>query len=220
MGTQMVLAEVSNSPMWCKICGITNVEDAVAATAAGADAIGLNFYPQSPRCVDSLDVAEILAASTCLKVALFVDPAEDEVRRVLNLGEFDLLQFHGAESAEFCRSFAKPYIKVIRVQPEMDLPAVMAPYTDAWAFLLDAYVPGQPGGTGKTFAWSMWPVSEQKLILAGGLTPDNVGGAIVQTRPFGVDVSGGVESADKRKKDPRKIADFVQAARTVEVDVS
>ena len=122
----------------------------------------------------------------------------------------DLLQFHGAESGEFCRSFDVPYVKVLRVRAQLDMAALEETYGDACCLLLDAYVPGRPGGTGERFDWSLWPRrSSLPLVLAGGLTPHNVAEAIATLEPWGVDVSGGVEGARKGEKDPARVREFV-----------
>jgi len=195
-----------------KICGITRDADADAVVAAGADALGLNFAPQSPRRVDT-DTARRIAervAGAVVRVGLFVDADADTVRRVLDAVPLDLLQFHGAENGEFCRGFDVPYVKVLRVREPLDMAALEQSYGDACALLLDAYVPGRPGGTGERFDWSLWPSrSLLPLLLAGGLTPDNVAEAVATAAPWGVDVSGGVEGSRKGEKDPLRIREFV-----------
>ena len=200
-----------------KICGITRVEDALAAVEHGADAIGLVFYEKSPRSVTAAKAAEILQALPpfVTTVGLFVDMPADEVREVLSCAPLDLLQFHGDESAEHCQSFDRPYIKALRVRAGDDLQALMAPYAQARGVLLDTFVEGVPGGTGAAFDWSLAPKnSSVPIILAGGLTADNVAQAVAQVQPYAVDVSGGVELA-KGIKDAAKIRAFVQAARSL-----
>lgn len=200
-----------------KICGITCPEDAVAAARAGADAIGLVFYPGSPRNVSPEQAARIVQALPpfITSVGLFVDASEVEVRRVLDQVPLDLLQFHGDEPDEFCRRFGVPYMKALRVRPGDDLNALAAQWPGASGILLDAYKPGLPGGTGERFDWSMIPAQRSwTLILAGGLEADNVRHAIDLAHPWAVDVSGGVE-ADKGIKDPVKINAFVQEVKRV-----
>ena len=183
---------------------------------AGADALGFNCYPPSPRFIDVQDMAAISAQTELTKVALFVDPEAGAVNKVLELANIDVLQFQGDESAEFCESFGRPYIKAVRMHDAVDLDAVAQTYKSAWALQLDAYVPGLPGGTGATFDWRRWPKnSAARWVLAGGLTPDNVGPAIEQLSPFGVDVCGGVEGAQKGFKDHHKGAAFIQEVRRV-----
>ncbi|WP_341936994.1 phosphoribosylanthranilate isomerase [Marinimicrobium sp. C2-29] len=197
-----------------KICGITDPDDARVAAAAGADALGLVFYPPSSRAVTPAGarvVAQAVGPFTTL-VGLFVNAEEADVREALRQVPLQLLQFHGDESAEQCELYGRPYIKAIRMRPELDLDAEMARYPGASGFLLDAYRKGVPGGTGETFEWDRVPKSASRpIILAGGLTPDNVARAVSQTRPYAVDVSGGVERAPGRK-DPQKIQHFIRNA--------
>lgn len=199
-----------------KICGITTIEDAQAAAQAGADAIGLVFYAKSPRAVTVAQAAKIVASLPAFvtTVALFVDPSADEVNQLLEQVPIDLLQFHGDESAQFCSSFQRPYIKALRMQPGIDITQQANMHTTAQGILLDAWVPGVPGGTGRTFDWDKIPSLSQALILAGGLTPDNVRQAITHVSPWAVDVSGGVEQ-NKGQKAHSKIRDFMQAVNTV-----
>lgn len=196
-----------------KICGITRVDDAVAADRAGADAIGLVFYPPSSRNISLEAGAEISASLTAFttSVGLFVNPEPAEVDRVLSRVRLDRLQFHGDESEAFCRQFGVPYLKALRTRPGADLAAIAADYPSASAILLDSYKPGVAGGTGETFDWRLIPESlRSTIILAGGLNPDNVGLAIEQVRPAAVDVSGGVESAPGIKSEDR-IRAFIEA---------
>ena len=198
-----------------KICGITRVEDALAAAAAGADAIGLVFYAKSPRAVDIEQAREILAALPpfVTSVGLFVDAERSELERILASVPLDLLQFHGDESVQQCEAFGRPYIKALRVKAGDDIAAQVARYPSALGILLDAYVEGVPGGTGEAFDWSLIPQTLSKpLILAGGLRPDNVAEAVSRVRPYAVDVSGGVE-ASKGVKDVEKVGAFIRAAR-------
>lgn len=194
-----------------KICGITNIEDAKLAVEAGADALGFVFYPPSPRHVTleaALQICRQLppfVAVTCL----MVNATQDEVEAVLSALPVSLLQFHGDEDAHFCDSFNRPYIKAIRVHSELDIDAEMAKFPNANGFLLDTYKKGVPGGTGESFNWQLFPQHAAKpLILAGGLTPDNVTLAARQTNAFAVDVSGGVE-ASPGIKDADKVRQFI-----------
>ena len=198
-----------------KICGITRIEDALAAAAAGADAIGLVFYAKSPRAVDIEQARAILAALPpfVTSVGLFVDAERSELERILASVPLDLLQFHGDESVQQCEAFGRPYIKALRVKAGDDIAAQVARYPSAQGILLDAYVEGVPGGTGEAFDWSLIPQTLSKLlILAGGLRPDNVAEAVSRVRPYAVDVSGGVE-ASKGVKDVEKVGAFIRAAR-------
>ncbi len=198
-----------------KICGITRIEDALAAAAAGADAIGLVFYAKSPRAVDIEQARAILAALPpfVTTVGLFVDAERSELERILASVPLDLLQFHGDESVQQCEAFGRPYIKALRVKAGDDIAAQVARYPSAQGILLDAYVEGVPGGTGEAFDWSLIPQTLSKpLILAGGLRPDNVAEAVSRVRPYAVDVSGGVE-ASKGVKDVEKVGAFIRAAR-------
>lgn len=199
-----------------KICGITRLEDACALAQFGADAQGLVFYAKSPRYLADLSQARRLteaAGPFVTSVGLFVNPAPSWVNQVLSQVPLQLLQFHGDESNEFCAAFARPFIKALRMKPGLDLVAVMDQYPDAQGFLLDTYKPGVPGGTGEVFDWSLSPRSAPKAwVLAGGLTPETVGDALAQTSPYGVDVSGGVESAPGIKCQV-KLQNFIQRAR-------
>lgn len=198
-----------------KICGITRIEDALVAAEAGADAIGLVFYAGSPRAVSVRQAQAIIAALPpfVTTVGLFVDLPRSELEAILEAVPLDLLQFHGDEPPAACEGFARPYIKALRVKPGDDIAARVERYGNAAGILLDTYVAGIPGGTGAAFDWSLVPRGLSKpIILAGGLTPENVGGAIERVRPYAVDVSGGVE-AGKGIKDAQKIRAFVRAVR-------
>ncbi|EZQ19940.1 phosphoribosylanthranilate isomerase [Pseudomonas sp. G11-1] len=198
-----------------KICGITRVEDALAAAGAGADAIGLVFHAGSPRAVSIEQARAIVQALPpfVTTVGLFVDAAEETIRAVLDQVPLDLLQFHGDEPDTFCQRFARPYIKAVRVRPGDDLDALAANWPGASGILLDSYKPGVPGGTGETFDWSMIPAQRSwTLVLAGGLQSQNVRQAIDLTAPWAVDVSGGVE-ATKGIKDIDKINAFVHEVK-------
>jgi phosphoribosylanthranilate isomerase len=197
-----------------KICGITREQDAACAARSGADAIGLVFYAPSPRCV-SMEKARQLA--TCLPpfvsvVALFVDPPAAEVRAVLERVRPHALQFHGDETAQFCESFAVPYIKAMRMSPAIDLLQCARDFAGARALLLDADVKGYGGG-GKSFDWNLIPPRlPLPIILSGGLHADNIVEAVRKVRPWAVDVSSGVEVA-KGIKDEAKIAAFCAGVR-------
>lgn len=198
-----------------KICGITSVEDALAAADAGADALGLVFYPASPRAVTLTQARQVaLAVGPFVSVTgLFVDADPEFVQSVLAQVPLQLLQFHGDESVDYCESFRRPYMKALRMRPELDVKAAVAAYPSASGILLDAYRPGVPGGTGETFDWARVPQGmSTPLILAGGLTPVNVAESIAITHVYGVDVSGGVESAPG-KKDHSKLTAFINNAR-------
>ncbi|WP_323844922.1 phosphoribosylanthranilate isomerase [Microbulbifer magnicolonia] len=201
--------------MQVKICGITTIEDATAAVAAGADALGLVFYAASPRFVDAARAAAIAAAVPpfVTLTGLFVNAAAEAVREILARVPLNLLQFHGDEDADYCEQFRRPYIRALRMKDGLDVLGAMAGHPRARGFLLDAYRPGVPGGTGETFDWQRVPQhSGRSIVLAGGLTPDNVARAIAAARPQAVDVSGGVELSPG-KKDPQKIVDFIRAAK-------
>ncbi|SDS41028.1 phosphoribosylanthranilate isomerase [Halopseudomonas litoralis] len=200
-----------------KICGITRVEDALAAAQAGADAIGLVFHAASPRAVSIKQAGAIVQALPpfVTVVGLFVDAPEADIRAVLERVPLDLLQFHGEEPDSFCQRFARPYLKAVRVRPGDDLNALAGNWPGASGILLDSYKPGVPGGTGETFDWSMIPSQRPwTLVLAGGLQADNVRQAIDMTAPWAVDVSGGVEAA-KGIKDVDKINAFIHEVKRV-----
>lgn len=194
-----------------KICGITRLEDALTAIAAGADALGFVFYPPSPRSVEST-VAEAIIKQLppfVSTVALFVNESPEQVRAVIEQTGIDLLQFHGDESPDYCNQFERPYFKALRMSPDIDVVAETKRFTSARAVLLDAYRAGVPGGTGEAFDWDRIPADlSMPLILAGGLDQHNVKQAINQVKPYAVDVSGGVEAA-KGLKDSAKIISFM-----------
>jgi phosphoribosylanthranilate isomerase len=201
-----------------KICGITRAQDARAAAEAGADAIGLVFYPQSPRYLSGERAAEIRDALPPFvqTVALFVNPDAAQVAQVLQRVRPAMLQFHGEETPEFCAQFGVPFVKACRVKPGVDALEYLRPFSRAAAWLFDSYVP-QYGGVGESFDWSLLPgTRERPVILSGGLSADNVAAAIRRVRPWGVDVSSGVESA-KGIKDASRIATFVAEVRNADV---
>lgn len=200
-----------------KICGITRAQDAIKAVEFGADAIGLVFYDKSPRAVSIDDARAIIQKIPPFVsiVGLFVDPSPKDVAAVLHRVSLDLLQFHGDELPSECSAYGKPYIKAIKIREGVDIPAQVNKYTTARGILLDTYDPKVPGGTGRVFDWSVIPKGLSKpIILAGGLTPENVWQAITKVRPFAVDVSGGVE-ADKGIKDIEKLAAFMRGVQSV-----
>ncbi len=199
-----------------KICGITSVLDAQHALAYSADAIGIVFYERSVRAISDLGLAREIALSVgpfVNVVGLFVDPQPDYVESVLGRVPLDCLQFHGNEDRVFCESFERPYIKAIRMKPDIDVSCSISNFQSANGVLLDTYVKGMPGGTGETFDWERVPLQDTPIVLAGGLTPENVAQAVRRVRPYGVDVSGGVE-AEPGRKDPDKIAAFVAKAKS------
>jgi phosphoribosylanthranilate isomerase len=196
-----------------KICGFTRVEEAVFAARLGADAIGLVFYPPSPRNVQIYQANEIVKALPAFTsvVALFVDEQESVIRKVLEQVPIDCLQFHGDESPEACRVYGKRYLKAVRMQEGLDVAELAKQYHDADGLLLDAYHPGIKGGTGNCFDWSLIPKwCDLPMILAGGLDATNAMVAIEKVRPYALDVSSGVETV-KGIKDKEKIAAFMSA---------
>ncbi len=239
-----------------KICGITSVADAVMAASFGCDAIGLVFYKKSPRCV-SLETAKAICAALppfVTTTALFVDASEQEINTVLEQVPLDLLQFHGNETAGFCASFSKPYIKAISIRDsssadgarpdisnidskiekqQQSLLENIALYHSARGFLIDHFDPVKVGGTGKVFDWKIIPDKlGGKIILAGGLHADNVRQAILEVRPYAVDVSSGVEKLldvkmeDKKmnnretlkgQKEKQRLADFFEAVKKADL---
>ncbi len=201
-----------------KICGITRPADARAAAEAGADAIGLVFYPPSPRYLSAERAVEIRDALPPFvqAVALFVDPDAAQVAQVLGRVRPAMLQFHGDESPAFCAQFGVPYVKACRVRAGVDLLEYLRAFSGAAAWLLDSFVE-EYGGVGERFDWSLVPARRDRpLILSGGLARDNVAEAIRRVRPWGVDVSSGVESA-KGIKDAAKIAAFIAEVRHADV---
>lgn len=201
-----------------KICGITRPEDARAAALAGADAVGLVFYPPSPRYLSGERAAEVRDALPPFvqTVALFVNPDAAQVAQVIGRVRPAMLQFHGEEAPGFCAQFGMPFIKACRVRPGVDALEYLRPFSGAAAWLLDSYVP-EYGGVGEAFDWSLVPTTgERPVILSGGLSRENVAEAVRRVRPWGVDVSSGVESA-KGLKDAAKIAAFIAEVRNADV---
>lgn len=201
-----------------KICGVTRKEDVVAATRAGADAIGFVFYEPSPRYVTPATARELVSAVPPFVsvTGLFVNPEAEFVNEVLKQVPLDLLQFHGDETPAFCSSFGRRWIKAVRVRESSDIENAFLDYRMASGLLVDAWDPEKYGGTGQAFNWSLIPRNRPlPLILAGGLASDNVSRAVAEVRPWAVDVSGGVESS-KGIKDVEKITDFINEVHRVD----
>jgi phosphoribosylanthranilate isomerase len=199
-----------------KICGIREPSDAAFAADAGADAIGVVFHGPSSRNVGidgAREIARALPPFVAL-VGLVVDMPADDIRRMLAALPLALLQFHGDpayETDDFCAQFGRPYLKALRVKPGDDLLQSFGSYRGAAGMLVDAYRPGIAGGTGETFDWDLLPSQHDvRLVLSGGLTPENAGEAIARVRPWAVDVSSGVESAPG-VKDRARISAFIDA---------
>ena len=207
-------------PTRIKICGLTRPGDVDAAVAAGANAIGLVFYPRSARCVET-EQAALLAQRVppfVSVVGLFVNATADEVMRTLATVPLHVLQFHGDEDESYCRQFERPYLRAARMRPGFDLLQYAAAFPSAQAILLDAFVEGYGGG-GESFDWSLIPPGlARPLVLAGGLDAGNVAEAVRHVRPAAVDVSSGVE-AGKGIKDAQRMRDFVAAVRGVDAEL-
>jgi phosphoribosylanthranilate isomerase len=200
-----------------KICGITRPQDAQIAAALGVDAIGLVFYDKSPRAV-SIDEAQAILQVLppfVTTVGLFVNAEPAFVRDIVAQVPLDVLQFHGEESPEYCSNFTRPYIKALRMRPGVDVSAYAQAHERAQALLLDTYVQGIKGGTGLVFDWQEVPSHlEKTMIIAGGLTPENVKQVITTLHPYAIDLSGGVESA-KGIKDADKMAALMRGVVNV-----
>ncbi len=212
----MLAGAIQVSEVRIKICGITTIEDALAVVSAGAHALGLVFYANSPRAVTIEQAREIaLAVGPFVAVTgLFVNADARFVNNILSQVPLHLLQFHGDENAEYCESFQRPYMKAVRMRPDVDVSKDIDGHPRASGILLDAYRPGVPGGTGDTFDWKRVPRNTRvPIVLAGGLTPTNVVDAVRSTGVYGIDVSGGVESSPG-KKDPNKVKAFITNARS------
>lgn len=203
-----------------KICGITRAEDAETLVRLGVDALGLIFYEPSPRYVcpdDARDLSRVVEGEL-LRVGVFVDAPAATVEEAVEQVGLDVLQFQGTETPAYCASFGLPYLRAFRVEGAFDHEAVEARYPGALAIHLDASVPGLAGGTGQRFDWERWPERPRlNYMLAGGLTPENVRGAIERLRPWGVDVSTGVEGPVKGIKDSDKMSLFVEEVRRAEI---
>jgi len=200
-----------NTRVRVKYCGITNVENAVFAANLAIDAIGLVFYSKSPRSVEISQAAEIVAALPPFVsvVGLFVNPTDAYVEQVISQVSLNVLQFHGDEPENFCSGFSLPYLKALRMAPNVDVLSEIERYNTASGILLDSYHEKQQGGTGEIFDWSRVPASSSKpIILAGGLSVLNVAEAINAAHPYAVDVSSGIE-VSKGVKDNTKMQQFV-----------
>ncbi len=198
-----------------KICGLTTFEAANTALNNGADALGFVFYDKSPRVVTAEQASFIIKGLPpfCTLVGLFVNANREYIKQVIKVSGINLLQFHGDESNEFCRSFKIPFIKAIRVTSQQCIEHAVNNFPDAKALLLDTYVEGVPGGTGQAFDWTLIPSSiASKVIVAGGLKTENVSAVVHQVHPYAVDVSGGVESS-KGIKSNTMITAFLDAVR-------
>ena len=205
-----------------KICGLREPAHARIAADAGADAIGLVFHSRSPRFVTPERAAEIAAVLPpyVTAVGLFVNEREEAIRSLLGTVPIGLLQFHGDETPEFCGRFGRPWTKAVRMAPGTDLLEWARRFSAARALLLDAHVPGQPGGTGQTFDWAAIPRDLPiPIVLSGGLDAANVGRAVREVRPWAVDVSSGVE-ASRGVKDPAKIVEFIGNVRREDAGLS
>lgn len=203
-----------------KICGLTREADVDAVVAAGADAIGFVFYPPSPRYISPQRAAELAQRIPPFVdvVGLFVNEAPETVAATCAAVPLNVLQFHGDETGDYCRQFARPYLRAARVRPGFDLVEFARSFPDARGLLLDAFVEGFGGG-GHVFDWTLIPPGlPGYLVLSGGLNVDNVGNAIKQVRPVAVDVSSGVEMG-KGIKDHSKIAAFVAAVRKADESI-
>jgi phosphoribosylanthranilate isomerase len=202
-----------------KICGLTSVENALEVAESGVSAVGLVFYPESPRNV-SLDIAKNIVESLppfVSAVGLFVNPSPEEVSRTLESVDLHVLQFHGEENADFCSKFRKPYLKAINVSAEVDLVEYAKAYEGASGLLLDTFSEKVRGGTGETFDWDLVPTElDVPIVLAGGLRSDNVAAAIDRVRPWAVDVSSGVEGTQKGVKDPALVRDFIDEVKNAD----
>lgn len=205
-----------------KICGLRDPAHAKVAADAGADAIGLVFYPPSPRYVKVEEAAKVAAALPPFiqAVGLFVNEKESTIRSILERVPLDLLQFQGDETPEFCAAFGKPFVRAVRMEEGVDLVEYAHRFSSARALLLDAHVAGEKGGTGATFDWARVPRERARvtgeaplpLILSGGLTAGNVGRAVREVRPWAVDVSSGVERS-RGVKDPALIVEFIRSVQ-------
>lgn len=201
-----------------KFCGITRESDALDAVALGADALGFVLHPSSPRYVAPATAKVIVAKLPpfVAAVGLFVDLPLAEVRAIVAEAHFDLAQFHGDETADYCRAYGGPYLKAVRLETGLTLAAAARAYAEARALLLDSWHPQLAGGTGQAFDWSLIPRERDKpIVLAGGLDASNVGRALRAVRPYAVDVSGGIEQA-KGIKDYGKMQAFVAEVLAVE----
>jgi len=201
-----------------KICGITRLEDALCAAELGADALGFVFYAKSPRYIEPAAAREIVAALPpfVTTVGLFLDARGETIRETLAEVALDMLQFHGDECPADCGAYDRPYLKAVPMGGAIDVAGYMNTYPDAAGFLLDSHAPGMAGGTGETFDWRVIPPKlPRPVILAGGLSADNVAQALHQNRVWGVDVSSGVEQSPGIK-DAAKMAAFIDEVKSVD----
>lgn len=201
-----------------KFCGITRLEDAQTAVDVGVDALGFVFFPSSPRHVSLDTAARIIALLPpfVTTVGLFVNASTAEIVETMNAAPIDIVQFHGDEQPRDCEQIRRPYFKAVRMSHDVDIEIQAQRYASASALLLDSWDDGVVGGTGKVFDWERVPIGvAKKLILAGGLDPDNVASAIRRVRPYAVDVSSGIELG-KGVKDGEKMKRFMQEVRSVE----
>jgi len=199
-----------------KICGVRDEATAQVAAEAGADAIGLVFHKPSPRYLQAKAAARIMQSlpPLVMGVGLFVDLPADDIKAILREVRLDMLQFHGDEPPEYCEQFGVPWIHVAKMGQGVDLLEYAGRFSRAKALILDADVPGEAGGTGRAFDWTSIPRKlPLPLILSGGLTPQNVGRAVREVRPWAVDVSSGVESS-RGVKDPARIVEFIRSVRS------
>jgi phosphoribosylanthranilate isomerase len=198
-----------------KICGITNIEDALAAVEYGADALGFVFYSKSPRSVTAATAKKIISSipPAVKAVGVFVDKEKKELEQIASFAGLDIVQLHGSEPPEYC-DMEREIIKAIRVNDLSDL-APLNHYSSVSTFLLDTYSPAEIGGTGQIFNWEIAVEAKKfgRIILAGGLTPENIEEAIKRVHPYGVDVSSGVEGNEKGKKDHKKLQLFIERSR-------
>ncbi|MBI5894234.1 MAG: phosphoribosylanthranilate isomerase [Deltaproteobacteria bacterium] len=209
-----------------KICGITNLEDAIAATEYGADALGFVFYKKSPRCVDVKTVKKIVKALPpfITAVGVFVNETKDKINKIIDETGLNVIQLHGDEPPEFCNGFERKVIKAFKIQGSRAAAGfslrqlrnlkVAATQYNVSAYLLDTYQEGIEGGTGRTFNWALAKKAKRfgRIILAGGLTPENVADAVKKVNPYAVDVSSGVEKRPG-EKDLKKVKEFIERAK-------
>ncbi len=205
--------------VWIKICGITDIEDALKAVELGADALGFVFYEKSPRKITKEKAKEIIDSlpKEVVKVGLFVDELEEKVNEIASYCNFDILQFHGDETPDYCKKFPQKIIKAFRIKDKESL--VNIPKYEVDYYLLDTYSEVAPGGTGKTFNWDLAREAKKfgrPIILSGGLNPKNIVEALKKVSPFGVDVSSGVE-VSPGKKDHKKLKEFIAEVRGYEI---
>ena len=201
-----------------KFCGITRQADAAFAVRLGVDALGFVFHPKSPRYIEPAEAGGIISGLPpfVTSVGLVVDHSYDQVEDIISQTEVDLVQFHGDESPELCEQISRPYLKAIRVKEDTDVEMVCSDYRYARGLLLDAYVPGVPGGSGKQFDWSKVPSKPTlPIIMAGGLDAENVKDAINRFKPSGLDVSSGIES-NPGIKDEEKMRQFLTAVNQLD----